>query len=89
MNDVIVLKRRRNWEWQVREQNGRLIMTGRERSRPAARYQGYRALFMLLSIGQRAASARKPEAVPGPETLGSRGRKSEPSSARPKTDQSR
>ncbi|MDE5456747.1 hypothetical protein GWE18_28760 [Bradyrhizobium sp. CSA112] len=28
-------------------------MSGRERSRPAARYQGYRTLFMLLAIGQR------------------------------------
>ncbi|WP_334371988.1 hypothetical protein [Bradyrhizobium sp. AZCC 1719] len=53
MNDVIVTKRRRSWEWRVQDQNGRVIMSGRERTRPAARYQGYRSLFMLLSVGQR------------------------------------
>jgi len=52
MLDVVVVKRRRStWEWQVREQNGVLIMRGREQARPAARYQGYRALFMLLASG--------------------------------------
>ncbi|MEH2530969.1 hypothetical protein V1277_002655 [Bradyrhizobium sp. AZCC 1588] len=53
MKDVIVTKRRRSWEWRVQDQNGRVIMRGRERTRPAARYQGYRTLFMLLSVGQR------------------------------------
>jgi hypothetical protein len=46
MKEVIVIKRRRAWEWQLRDQSGILIMGGREKSRPAARYQGYRALFM-------------------------------------------
>jgi hypothetical protein len=58
MNDVIVIKRRRNWEWQVRDQNGELIMGGRERTRPAARYQGYRTLFMMLAAGRRFADVR-------------------------------
>jgi len=53
MKEVIVIKRRRAWEWQLRGQNGILIMGGREKSRPAARYQGYRALFMLLATGWR------------------------------------
>ncbi|WP_213289912.1 hypothetical protein [Bradyrhizobium sp. sGM-13] len=53
MKDVTVTKRRRSWEWRVTDESGRPIMSGRERSRPAARYQGYRALFMLLAIGQR------------------------------------
>jgi hypothetical protein len=52
MADVIVVKHRRNWEWQVRDQNGGLMIRGRERSRLAARYQGYRTLFMLLAAGR-------------------------------------
>ena len=48
-----MIKRRRAWEWQLRDQNGILIMGGREKSRPAARYQGYRALFMLLATSWR------------------------------------
>jgi hypothetical protein len=52
MKEVIVIKRRRAWEWQLRDQNGTLIMGGREKSRPAARYQGYRALFMQLATSR-------------------------------------
>jgi hypothetical protein len=58
MNEVIVIKRRRNWEWQVRDKDGELIIGGRERSRPAARYQGYRTLFMMLAIGSRPTEPR-------------------------------
>jgi hypothetical protein len=53
MKEVIVIKRRRAWEWQLRDQGGIMIMGGREKSRPAARYQGYRALFMLLAASWR------------------------------------
>jgi hypothetical protein len=53
MMEVTVAKRRRSWEWRVHDDNGTLIMHGRERSRPAARYQGYRSLFMLLAVGRR------------------------------------
>jgi hypothetical protein len=53
MKEVMVIKRRRAWEWQLRDQSGILIMGGREKSRPAARYQGYRALFMLLGTSWR------------------------------------
>lgn len=52
MMHVMVIKRRRNWEWRLHDESGRLMMRGRERSRPAARYQGYRNLFMLLAIGR-------------------------------------
>lgn len=68
MNEVTIVKRRRSWEWLVHDRTGMLLMSGRERSRPAARYQGYRALFMLLSVGRRsvpknpAPSARQREA---------------------------
>ena len=58
MKDVIVIKRRRNFEWQVRDQSGELLMRGRERTRPAARYQGYRMLFMMLAVGPRPIRSR-------------------------------
>ena len=52
MMEVFVTKRRRSWEWRVNDVNGTLLMRGRERSRPAARYQGYRSLFLLLAVGR-------------------------------------
>jgi hypothetical protein len=61
MMEVTVAKRRRSWEWRVHDQNGALIMHGRERTRPAARYQGYRSLFMLLAIGRRSTAFRTSE----------------------------
>ena len=60
MKEVIVVKRRRAWEWQLRDQSGILIMGGREKSRPAARYQGYRALFMLLATNRRSGDLETP-----------------------------
>jgi hypothetical protein len=62
MMEVTFSKRRRSWEWRVLSKNGVLIMHGRERTRPAARYQGYRCLFMLLAIGRRSAAPRTSEA---------------------------
>ena len=53
MMEVTLTKRRRSWEWRVIDHNGTLLMHGRERSRPGARYQGYRSLFLLLAIGRR------------------------------------
>jgi hypothetical protein len=53
MMEVTVTKRRRSWEWRVHDHNGTLLMHGRERSRPAARYQGNRGLFLLLAVGRR------------------------------------
>ena len=58
MMEVTVAKRRRSWEWRVHDDNGTLIMHGRERSRPAARYQGYRMLFMMLAVGRRSLEPR-------------------------------
>ena len=60
MKEVIVIKRRRAWEWQLRDQSGILIMGGREKTRPAARYQGYRALFMLLASSCRGSELETP-----------------------------
>jgi hypothetical protein len=60
MKEVIVIKRRRVWEWQLRDLSGILVMGGREKSRPAARYQGYRALFMLLASSWRISDLETP-----------------------------
>ena len=46
--DLQIVRRSRRWKWQVCDQNGVVVLYGRERSRPVARYQGYRALFLLL-----------------------------------------
>ena len=67
MMEVTVAKRRRSWEWQVHDHNGTLIMHGRERSRPAARYQGYRMLFMMLAVGRRSLEPRASEVRPASE----------------------
>jgi hypothetical protein len=63
MMEVTVAKRRRSWEWRV-HQNGALIMHGRERTRPAARYQGYRSLFLLLAIGRRSTALGTADTFP-------------------------
>ena len=68
MMEVTVAKRRRSWEWRVHDQNGTLIMHGRERTRPAARYQGYRTLFMMLAVGRKPVDPRTPKVRPEPET---------------------
>jgi hypothetical protein len=64
MMEVTVTKRRRSWEWRVLAHNGTLLMHGRERSRPAARYQGYRSLFMLLAVGRRPKAFRAAATFP-------------------------
>ena len=63
MTEVTVVRRRRGWEWQLRDQDGRLILSARERTRPAARYQGYRALFMLLAASWRMVDLQAPQAL--------------------------
>ena len=68
MMEVTLAKRRRSWEWRVHDQNGALIMHGRERTRSAARYQGYRSLFMLLAVGRRPVDPRTSNVRPEPET---------------------
>jgi len=50
MFEVVLTKRgRARWEWQVCDRAGRIVMHGLEDSRSAAKYQGERALFLLLS----------------------------------------
>jgi len=88
MMEVIVTKRRRSWEWRVHAPNGTLIISGRERTRPAARYQGYRNLFMLLAVGRRSIVLRNYETPPRPDRSNFGAGTSWSSSVRPKTDQS-
>ena len=54
MLEFVIIKRRRNYCWQVRDQSGKLVATGREKTRSAARYRAYRALFLVLSTGWKA-----------------------------------
>ena len=50
MFEVILTRRKRfGWRWQVCDQSGKIFADGFERTRPAAKYQGERALFFLLS----------------------------------------
>ena len=70
-----MIKRRRAWEWQLRDQSGILIMGGREKSRPAARYQGYRALFMLLASSWRGGDLETPQPSAGVENSAKRNKR--------------
>jgi hypothetical protein len=87
MMEVTVAKRRRSWEWRV-HQNGTLLMHGRERTRPAARYQVYRNLFMLLAVGRKSINLRTPETFLQPDDSDSGADRSWSSSTLPKTGQS-
>jgi hypothetical protein len=49
MFEVIIIKRRRRWEWRVCDLAGTTIMWGWEETRDIARYRGNRALFLLLA----------------------------------------
>ena len=50
--EVLITKRSpTKWEWRVCDRYGTTIMGGFERTRPAAKYRGNRALFLLLSTG--------------------------------------
>jgi len=55
----------RHWKWRVCDYTGRVLMQGREKSRPAARYRGERALFLLL-LSRRVAGAPSLCDDPGP-----------------------
>jgi hypothetical protein len=39
---------RKTWRWRVCTTEGRVVMSGSENSRPAAKYHADRALFLLL-----------------------------------------
>jgi len=48
--EVVIFKRSTTrWEWQLCDRKGNAIMRGREHTRPAAKYRGDRALFLLLA----------------------------------------
>ncbi len=50
MFEVILTRRKRfGWRWQVCDRSGKIFAAGFERTRPAAKYHGERALFFLLS----------------------------------------
>jgi hypothetical protein len=51
--ELVVIERRRKWKWQVCSAAGEPVMGGWERTRQAARYQAYRALFLLLAASSR------------------------------------
>jgi hypothetical protein len=46
--DLVLNKRGRTWRWSVCTSEGAAVMVGSESSRPAAKYQADRALFLLL-----------------------------------------
>jgi hypothetical protein len=48
MFELFISRMSRHWEWRVCDASGKIMMEGREKSRAAARYQGERALFLLL-----------------------------------------
>ncbi len=56
MFDVVVVPRGRRWEWQVRNDKNAVLIIGSEKVRLAARYQAYRALFLLLACPARRAA---------------------------------
>jgi hypothetical protein len=45
---VVLSKRRRKWLWRVSTTDGDAVIEGSESSRPAAKYNANRALFLLL-----------------------------------------
>jgi hypothetical protein len=52
--DVVITERSpTRWEWRVCDRQGSTIIGGFESTRPAAKYNGNRALFLLLSTGWR------------------------------------
>jgi hypothetical protein len=46
--EEVLKKRGRTWRWRVCTTEGDVVMQGSESSRPAAKYQADRALFLLL-----------------------------------------
>ena len=58
MLELVVIKRRRGWDWRMRDKNGTVIAGGREKTRPAARYHAYRALFLSIAAGWKLTEVR-------------------------------
>jgi hypothetical protein len=70
MLEVILTKRgRARWEWRVLDPTGQTIMGASESSRPEAKYQGERALFLLLMTTARTPdpARQKPQTPQGPQ----------------------
>ena len=54
MFEVVIIEHSpADWEWQVCESDGVWVMQGRAKTRAEAKYQGNRALFILLATGSR------------------------------------
>jgi hypothetical protein len=51
MLEFVVIKRRRSWDWRLHDRNGKIVAGGREKTRSAARYHAYRAIFLLIAAG--------------------------------------
>lgn len=47
----LVDRTRKGWDWEVFDEPGVVLAHGRQKTRPAARYQAERALFQLLATG--------------------------------------
>jgi len=70
MLHVTLTKRgRARWEWRVLDSSGQTIMGASESSRAEAKYQGERALFLLLmtTAGTPLPSRRTPRTPQGPQ----------------------
>lgn len=73
MLEVILTKRgRARWEWRVLDASGQTIMGASENSRAEAKYQGERALFLLLmTTARKPAPSRSDRQTPQGPTQGS------------------
>jgi len=50
MLDIVLVDRnRRGWEWRLCDESGAVLGRGRERTRLAARYRVYQAMFLALA----------------------------------------
>ena len=65
MFEVTLEKRGRGWWWRVQDRAEKAIMAGGEKSRSEAKYQGERALFLLLITGAIGPSQVLPQFVRG------------------------
>ena len=59
MLEVVVVKRRgrSRWEWRVVDSSGNAVVSGCAKSRPEAKYQAERWLFLLLANPKRSSEA--------------------------------
>jgi hypothetical protein len=69
MFELNVRKRRRLWLWSVSTVEGEVLVEGAASTRPAAKYDAYRALFMLLLSASWKLRQRKPYKGRSVETI--------------------